>query len=242
MDLRLGEASDSLEKSVRVRDSTGTKDDDLKGVSSFSGSKRSRVQNGLLNLICSVDGCNADLSDCREYHKRHRVCEKHSKTPVVLVGGKQQRFCQQCSRYINSSCLFRIRSLFNFVEVNFQISPWNCVHRSVLTYILQFCSVADAQKLPILTISMINLPIHSFCSLVYTVNLYRSSDVLWTCRSDVGFIRLRSLMRLRGVAGNGLMGIIGGGGSLKRLLFSWLLRNSCTITKVCVCGIPMILR
>ncbi|CAL5191529.1 unnamed protein product [Lathyrus oleraceus] len=97
MDLRLGEASDSLEKSVR---DSGRKGDDLKGVSSFSGSsKRSRLQNGLLNMICSVDGCKADLSDCREYHKRHRVCEKHSKTPVVLVGGKQQRFCQQCSRF-----------------------------------------------------------------------------------------------------------------------------------------------
>jgi hypothetical protein len=97
VDLRLGEASDSLEKSVQ-----DTGKEDLKAVSSFSGSsKRLRLQNGSQNMICSVDGCNADLSDCREYHKRHRVCEKHSKTPVVLVGGKQQRFCQQCSRYIN---------------------------------------------------------------------------------------------------------------------------------------------
>ncbi|KAK2413546.1 squamosa promoter-binding protein 13A [Trifolium repens] len=95
VDLRLGEASDSLEKSVQ-----DTGKEDLKAVSSFSGSsKRLRLQNGSQNMICSVDGCNADLSDCREYHKRHRVCEKHSKTPVVLVGGKQQRFCQQCSRF-----------------------------------------------------------------------------------------------------------------------------------------------
>ncbi|CAL4984621.1 unnamed protein product [Urochloa decumbens] len=48
---------------------------------------------------CSVDGCRSDLSRCREYHRRHRVCEAHSKTPVVVVGGQEQRFCQQCSRF-----------------------------------------------------------------------------------------------------------------------------------------------
>ncbi|KAE9588883.1 putative transcription factor SBP family [Lupinus albus] len=58
-----------------------------------------QLHNGSQNLCCLVDGCNFDLSDCRKYHKRHRVCEKHSKTFVVLVGGKQQRFCQQCSRF-----------------------------------------------------------------------------------------------------------------------------------------------
>ncbi|KAJ7971742.1 Squamosa promoter-binding-like protein [Quillaja saponaria] len=51
------------------------------------------------NMSCLVDGCNSDLSNCREYHRRHRVCEQHSKTPIVIVGGKQQRFCQQCSRF-----------------------------------------------------------------------------------------------------------------------------------------------
>nr|GEU99521.1 squamosa promoter-binding-like protein 13A [Tanacetum cinerariifolium] len=48
---------------------------------------------------CLVDGCIADLSICRDYHRRHRVCETHSKTPVVTIGGKDQRFCQQCSRF-----------------------------------------------------------------------------------------------------------------------------------------------
>ncbi|CAL9085925.1 unnamed protein product [Musa textilis] len=48
---------------------------------------------------CSVDGCTADLSKCREYHRRHKVCEAHSKTPVVVVRGQEQRFCQQCSRF-----------------------------------------------------------------------------------------------------------------------------------------------
>ncbi|KAK8529276.1 hypothetical protein V6N13_102210 [Hibiscus sabdariffa] len=48
---------------------------------------------------CSVDGCTADLSKCRDYHRRHKVCEVHSKTPRVSIRGQEQRFCQQCSRF-----------------------------------------------------------------------------------------------------------------------------------------------
>ncbi|AQK83526.1 Squamosa promoter-binding-like protein 18 [Zea mays] len=47
---------------------------------------------------CAVDGCKADLSKCRDYHRRHKVCETHSKTPIVVVTGREMRFCQQCSR------------------------------------------------------------------------------------------------------------------------------------------------
>ena len=47
---------------------------------------------------CAVEGCTADLSKCRDYHRRHKVCEAHSKTPVVVVAGREMRFCQQCSR------------------------------------------------------------------------------------------------------------------------------------------------
>ena len=54
-------------------------------------------------------------------------------------------------------------------------------------------------------------------------------EIPWSC---VGFIHLGSLMRLRGVVGNGLTGITGAGGNLSHRLFSWLLRSSCTITKV----------
>ncbi|MFQ6637401.1 hypothetical protein Gotur_013391 [Gossypium turneri] len=48
---------------------------------------------------CLVDGCTADLSKCRDYHRRHKVCEVHSKTPKVTIRGQEQRFCQQCSRF-----------------------------------------------------------------------------------------------------------------------------------------------
>ncbi|KAJ0985090.1 hypothetical protein J5N97_003446 [Dioscorea zingiberensis] len=49
---------------------------------------------------CQADGCGADLSGAKHYHRRHKVCEFHSKAAVVLfAGGVQQRFCQQCSRF-----------------------------------------------------------------------------------------------------------------------------------------------
>ena len=54
---------------------------------------------------CQVDGCNVALSNVKEYYRRHKVCEIHSKAPKVVVLGLQQRFCQQCSRF---SILFQI--------------------------------------------------------------------------------------------------------------------------------------
>uniref|UniRef100_A0A2N9HEP3 SBP-type domain-containing protein n=1 Tax=Fagus sylvatica TaxID=28930 RepID=A0A2N9HEP3_FAGSY len=68
--------------------------------SSSSGStKRARAPgNGAQVPSCLVDGCNSDLSKCRDYHRRHKVCELHSKTPKVTIRGQEQRFCQQCSR------------------------------------------------------------------------------------------------------------------------------------------------
>ncbi|KAK7244250.1 hypothetical protein RIF29_39069 [Crotalaria pallida] len=48
---------------------------------------------------CQAERCGADLSDAKRYHRRHKVCEFHSKAPVVVVAGQRQRFCQQCSRF-----------------------------------------------------------------------------------------------------------------------------------------------
>ncbi|KAI5662526.1 hypothetical protein M9H77_21849 [Catharanthus roseus] len=48
---------------------------------------------------CQVDKCEADLSSCKKYHQRHKVCEYHAKAQVVIVAGFRQRFCQQCSRF-----------------------------------------------------------------------------------------------------------------------------------------------
>lgn len=47
---------------------------------------------------CQVEDCNIDLSSAKNYHRKHRVCESHSKSPKVVVNGVDRRFCQQCSR------------------------------------------------------------------------------------------------------------------------------------------------
>ncbi|KAG6482647.1 squamosa promoter-binding-like protein 15 [Zingiber officinale] len=49
--------------------------------------------------MCQVDDCRTDLSSAKDYHRRHKVCEMHSKTAKALVGNQMQRFCQQCSRF-----------------------------------------------------------------------------------------------------------------------------------------------
>ncbi|KAH6830047.1 hypothetical protein C2S53_007989 [Perilla frutescens var. hirtella] len=62
---------------------------------------RSSAQNA--PTCCQVEGCNVDLSLAKEYHRKHRVCDTHSKCPKVIVGGRERRFCQQCSRFHNLS-------------------------------------------------------------------------------------------------------------------------------------------
>lgn len=62
--------------------------------------------------FCQVHGCNKDLSSSKDYHKRHKVCEVHSKTAKVIVNGIEQRFCQQCSRLVfHSLCLHKYRQI-----------------------------------------------------------------------------------------------------------------------------------
>jgi hypothetical protein len=50
------------------------------------------------SIICSVEGCGADLSESKDYHQRHKVCEGHARASTVLHKGQIMRFCQQCSR------------------------------------------------------------------------------------------------------------------------------------------------
>ncbi|CAK8562666.1 unnamed protein product [Lathyrus sativus] len=69
----------------------------LSSCESSTPTKRVRVHS--LNAYCQVYGCNKDLSSCKEYHKRHKVCEVHSKIVVVIVNGIEQRFCEQSSRF-----------------------------------------------------------------------------------------------------------------------------------------------
>ncbi|KAL0346840.1 UNVERIFIED_CONTAM: Squamosa promoter-binding-like protein 3 [Sesamum calycinum] len=62
--------------------------------------KRSRASyQNMQNPCCQVEGCNLDLKSAKDYHRRHRICESHSKSPKVIVSGMELRFCQQCSRF-----------------------------------------------------------------------------------------------------------------------------------------------
>ncbi|XP_022888133.1 squamosa promoter-binding-like protein 12 isoform X1 [Olea europaea var. sylvestris] len=67
---------------------------------SYPATKRSRASyQKAQNPCCQVEGCNLDLTLVKDYHRRHRICEIHSKSPKVIVAGMERRFCQQCSRF-----------------------------------------------------------------------------------------------------------------------------------------------
>lgn len=69
---------------------------------------------------CQAEKCAVDLTDAKRYHRRHKVCEQHSKSPVVIVAGLRQRFCQQCSR--SNLCLLLF---FQFSLYSPLLSPLN---------------------------------------------------------------------------------------------------------------------
>ena len=67
-------------------------DEKKKGV--VGGGRRGSSGGGGVSLpCCQAERCGADLSDAKRYHRRHKVCEFHSKAPVVMVAGLRQRFC-----------------------------------------------------------------------------------------------------------------------------------------------------
>lgn len=69
--------------------------------SSAATAKRSRASHqGAQTPHCQVEGCHLDLKSAKDYHRRHRICESHSKSPRVIVAGVECRFCQQCSRHV----------------------------------------------------------------------------------------------------------------------------------------------
>ncbi|KAF5728297.1 hypothetical protein HS088_TW21G00444 [Tripterygium wilfordii] len=75
----------------------GGGDDRRKGVYGRKGS--SSGGGGVSLPSCQVERCSVDLTDAKRYHRRHKVCEVHAKSPAVIVSGLRQRFCQQCSRF-----------------------------------------------------------------------------------------------------------------------------------------------
>ncbi|OAY48854.1 squamosa promoter-binding-like protein 1 [Manihot esculenta] len=64
-----------------------------------SGKKTKLAGGSMSRAVCQVEDCGADLSNAKDYHRRHKVCDLHSKASKALVGNVMQRFCQQCSRF-----------------------------------------------------------------------------------------------------------------------------------------------
>lgn len=77
----------------------GFTDDDKKRDVGVMNGKRGTGGGGASPPSCQVEKCGANLTDAKRYHRRHKVCEVHAKSPAVVVDGLRQRFCQQCSRY-----------------------------------------------------------------------------------------------------------------------------------------------
>lgn len=74
---------------------------DKRGKGGYSGGGAAVKGVGLTTATvprCQVEGCQVALVNAKDYHRRHKVCEMHSKAPKVVVLGLEQRFCQQCSR------------------------------------------------------------------------------------------------------------------------------------------------
>ncbi|KAL3508022.1 hypothetical protein ACH5RR_033404 [Cinchona calisaya] len=48
---------------------------------------------------CQVPGCEADISELKGYHKRHRVCLRCANAGAVDLDGQSKRYCQQCGKF-----------------------------------------------------------------------------------------------------------------------------------------------
>lgn len=60
--------------------------------------KRSRKGGASRVVRCQVPGCEADISELKGYHKRHRVCLRCANSSSVVLDGEHKRYCQQCGK------------------------------------------------------------------------------------------------------------------------------------------------
>ncbi|ERN18478.1 squamosa promoter-binding-like protein 7 [Amborella trichopoda] len=48
---------------------------------------------------CQVTDCEADISELKGYHRRHRVCLRCANATTVILDGQPKRYCQQCGKF-----------------------------------------------------------------------------------------------------------------------------------------------
>ncbi|GAB4851209.1 Squamosa promoter-binding-like protein [Ancistrocladus abbreviatus] len=63
------------------------------------GKKRARTARSGGVARCQVPGCEADISQLKGYHRRHRVCLRCANATSVLLDGESKRYCQQCGKF-----------------------------------------------------------------------------------------------------------------------------------------------
>ncbi|XP_073025393.1 squamosa promoter-binding-like protein 7 isoform X2 [Primulina eburnea] len=69
--------------------------------SALPGKKRPRAVRVPAGIVvrCQVPGCEADISQLKGYHKRHRVCLQCANASVVVLDEVSKRYCQQCGKF-----------------------------------------------------------------------------------------------------------------------------------------------
>ncbi|KAK9288985.1 hypothetical protein L1049_017456 [Liquidambar formosana] len=64
------------------------------------GKKRARTARATAGTArCQVPGCEADISELKGYHRRHRVCLRCANATTVVLDGQNKRYCQQCGKF-----------------------------------------------------------------------------------------------------------------------------------------------
>nr|GMC51132.1 squamosa promoter-binding-like protein 7 [Ipomoea batatas] len=54
---------------------------------------------GQSSARCQVPDCEADISELKGYHRRHRVCLSCANAASVVLDGESKRYCQQCGKF-----------------------------------------------------------------------------------------------------------------------------------------------
>ncbi|XP_061359655.1 squamosa promoter-binding-like protein 7 [Gastrolobium bilobum] len=66
---------------------------------SLPGKKRARSARASASARCQVPGCEADITELKGYHRRHKVCLRCANATTVLLHGESKRYCQQCGKF-----------------------------------------------------------------------------------------------------------------------------------------------